>query len=133
VHTCVTSFGLDRAMTGLATVACLVLALLMAVACGVDALRDLRIGRVDLVLAGATEVAILAYVAVRTIDLAEGHRGAGLVIVLAYLIGLILVLPVAAALGLAEPSRWGPVVLASGGLVVCVMLARVAQLWRPGG
>jgi hypothetical protein len=120
-------------MTGLTTIACLTLALLTALACGIDALRDLRVGRVDLVLAGVTELAILGYVAVRVVDLAGGHRSAGLAIVLAYLVGMILILPVAAALGLAEPSRWGPVILASGGLVVCVMLARIAQLWRPGG
>lgn len=120
-------------MTGISTVLCLVLALVTALACGIDALRDLRVGRVDLGLAAATELAILGYVAVRMIDLAGGHRSAGLAIVLAYLIGLILILPVAAALGLAEPSRWGPVILASGGLVVCVMLARVVQLWHPGG
>ncbi len=120
-------------MTGISTVLCLVLALVTALACGIDAFRDLRVGRVDLGLAAATELAILGYVAVRVIDLAGGHRSAGLAIVLAYLIGLILILPVAAALGLAEPSRWGPVILASGGLVVCVMLARVAQLWHPGG
>ena len=120
-------------MTGLTTVLCLVLALATALACGIDALRDRRVGRVDLGLAGATELAILGYVAVWAIDLAGGHRSAGLAIVLAYLVGFILILPVAAALGLAEPSRWGPVILASGGLVDCVMLARIAQLWRPGG
>lgn len=120
-------------MFGLTTVSCLVLAAATAFACGIDALRDLRIGRVDLGLAGATELAVLAYVAVRAIDLAGGHRSSGLVIVLAYLVGLLLIIPVAAALGLAEPSRWGPVVLASGGAVVCVMLARISQLWNPHG
>jgi hypothetical protein len=120
-------------MTGITTVACLVLGLLTALAGVIDALRDQRVGRVDLVAAGLTEVAILAYVTVRVVDLADGHRSAGLAIVLAYLIGLILILPIAAALGLAEPSRWGPVIVASGGVVVCVMLARIAQLWHPGG
>jgi hypothetical protein len=120
-------------MTELTTVLVLVLALLLALACGIDALRDLRVGRTNLVVAGACELAILGYVAVRAVDLAGGHRSAGLAIVLAYLVGLILILPIAAALGLAEPSRWGPVIVASGGVVVCVMLARIAQLWRPGG
>lgn len=120
-------------MLGLTTVLCLVLALVTALACGVDALRGLRTGTLDVVLAGVTELAILAYVAVRVIDLAGGHRSSGLVIVAAYLVGLLLVLPVAVALGVAEPSRWGPVIVASGGLVVCVMLARVAQLWNPHG
>lgn len=120
-------------MIGLSTVLCLVTALVTALACGVDALRDLRTGTLDLVLAGVTELAILAYVAVRAVDLAGGHRSSGLAIVLAYLVGLLLVMPVAAALGLAEPSRWGPVIVASGSVVVCVMLARVAQLWTPHG
>jgi hypothetical protein len=42
-------------------------------------------------------------------------------------------MPVAAALGWAEPSRWGGVVLASGALVTCVMFARINQLWSPHG
>jgi hypothetical protein len=53
--------------------------------------------------------------------------------VLAYLVALILILPIAAALSVAEPSRWGPVILASGALVVCVMFARIHQLWTPHG
>lgn len=120
-------------MTGIATALCLVLALVTALACIIDSARDHAIGKLDLVLAAATEVAVLGYVLVRALDLLGGHRAAGLAIVAAYLIGLTLVLPVAAALGLAEPSRWGPVILGSGGLVVCVMLARIDQLWHPHG
>lgn len=120
-------------MTGIVTVVCLVMALLTAIACGIDYARNESTTRTDLVLAGATEAAVVIYLAVRVIDLAGGHRTSGLVIVVAYLIGLILILPIAGALSVAEPSRWGPVILASGALVVCVMFARINQIWTPHG
>jgi hypothetical protein len=120
-------------MTGIVTVVCLVLALLTVAACGIDYLRDEATTKLDLVLGGITELAVVVYLAVRVVDLADGHRTSGLAIVLAYLVALILILPIAAALSVAEPSRWGPVILASGALVVCVMFARINQLWTPHG
>jgi hypothetical protein len=42
-------------------------------------------------------------------------------------------MPVAGALGLAERSHWGAVVLGAGALVVCVLFARIDQVWRPHG
>jgi hypothetical protein len=120
-------------MTGVATVICLVLALTTALLAGVQALRDRAITRVGLALAALTEVAVLFYVAVRVVDLAGGHRTAGLPIVIAYLAGLILTMPVTAALSWAEPSRWSSVTLGTGALVTCVLFARINQLWTPHG
>jgi hypothetical protein len=57
----------------------------------------------------------------------------GLGIVIAYLIGLVLTMPVTVALALAERTRWGSVTLGVGALVVCVLFARINQIWNPHG
>ncbi len=115
------------------TVACLVLALAVVVINGLRYYRDLPADTTELVSAGVLELAVLAYVAVRAVDLAGGHRTESTALAVAYLVGIALVMPVAAFLGLAERSKWGPVVIAVGAVVVAVLLARVDQLWYPGG
>src|SRR5258708_2365116 len=101
------------AMTGIVTVVCLVLAGLTALGAGLDALHQRGIGRRELLGAGLTEIAVLVYAGVRVADLAGGHRADSTAIVVAYLVGLILTLPIAAALAWAEPTRWGSITLAS--------------------
>lgn len=119
--------------TTVATVICVALGLLLALVAGIEALRNRRVGKPLIALAGVTEAAVLFYVGVRIVDLAGGHHTSGLAIVLAYLVGLILTLPVAAALGWAEPSKWGTVTLGAGALIACVLFARINQLWNPHG
>ena len=120
-------------MTAIATIVCLVLALVVVIVTGLRALRDAPADTREVVAAGALEVGVLGYVVVRVVDLAGGHRTSGLVVVIAYLIGITLVMPVVVLLGLAERSRWGPVVVGAGALVVCVLFARINQIWTPGG
>lgn len=120
-------------MTTVATTLCLVFALGLVLLTGIRALRNQQVMRVDLGAAVAVEIAVLFYVVVRVVDLAGGHETSGLAIVIAYLVGILLVMPVTVALGLAEATRWGSVVLGVGGLVVCVLLARLHQLWTPHG
>jgi hypothetical protein len=120
-------------VTGIATIICLALALLTAAAAGIQALRDLAVNKLCLRLAGITEVAVLFYVGVRVADLIGGHETSGLVIVVAYLVGLILAMPITAGLSWAEPTRWGAVTLAAGALVTCVLFARIDQIWSPNG
>lgn len=50
-----------------------------------------------------------------------------------YLLGPVLVLPLAAFWALAEKSRWGPAVLVVGCLAVPVMLLRLQQVWEAHG
>jgi hypothetical protein len=120
-------------MTGIVTIVCLVLALGVVATTGVHALRDRPADTSDVVVAGLLELGVLVYVAVRTVDLAGGHRTSSLVLAVCYLVGIVLVMPVTVLLGLAERSRWGPVVIGVGALVVCVLFARVQQLWTPHG
>jgi hypothetical protein len=118
-------------MTGLATVVCLVLALGVVLLTGVRALRDRPMSTRELASAGLLEVGVLFYVGVRVADLIGGHRPASMGLAVVYLVGTVLVMPVAAALGIAERSKWGPVVVGVGALVVCVLFARVGQVWKP--
>lgn len=112
---------------------CVVLGLALAAVSGFRALREQASTRADLIGAAVLEVAVLGYVVVRVVDLIGGHRTSGLAILIIYLFAIVLTTPIAAALSYAEPSRWGAIVLGVGALVVCVLLARIAQLWTPVG
>jgi hypothetical protein len=128
--------GISRegvAMTGVATIICLVLAFATALIAGLHALRDRAVTKVDLGAAALTELAVLFYVGVRIAGLIGGHHTQGLAIVIAYLVGLVVVIPITAALARIEPSRWGSVTLGSGALVACALFARINQLWTPHG
>ena len=120
-------------MIAVATGACLVLALVTVLISGVRTLRDQLMTRTDLVSAGALEVGVLFYVGVRVAELIGGHRAPSQALAVVYLVGILLVMPVAVALGLAERSRWGPAVLVAGALTVAVLFARIDQVWTAHG
>lgn len=120
-------------MTGIVTLVSLVFAVVTMALAAWRAGRDQVVGRPELAAAALLELGVLVYVVARVVDLAGGHRTSGTGIVVVYLVGIALVVPVAAVLALAERSRWGPIVLGFGALVVCVLFARVDQLWSPGG
>ena len=120
-------------MTGIATVVCLVLALGVVLVNGVRALRDRPVTTREVGAAGILELGVLFYVVVRVVDLVGGHKPHSMLLAVAYLVGILLVMPVAVALGIAERSKWGPVVVAVGALVVCVLFARIDQVWQPHG
>ena len=120
-------------MTGIATIVCLVLAAVTVVLTGIRALRDRPVARVEIAAAGLLELGVLFYVGVRIADLAGGHRPASVALAVVYLIGILLVMPITAVLGIVERTRWGPIVLAAGALVVCVLFARIDQVWKPHG
>ncbi|WP_460605375.1 hypothetical protein [Jatrophihabitans fulvus] len=121
------------AMVLVATVVALVLALAVVVDAAWCYRRDEAADTREVVIAGLLELAVLAYVAVRVVDLAGGHRTSSLALAISYLIGLVLIMPAAVLVGLFERSRWGPVIIAVGAVVVAVLFARVDQLWTPGG
>lgn len=50
-----------------------------------------------------------------------------------YLVGPVLVVPLAVFWALAERTRWGPAVLVVGCLAVPVMLLRLRQVWEAHG
>jgi hypothetical protein len=46
-----------------------------------------------------------------------------------YLIGILLILPLAGFWSLAERTRWGPAVMVVGCLVIPVLIVRLRQIW----
>lgn len=82
-------------------------------------------------LACAAELAVIAQLVVGIARLgdADAHMSKGLFI--AYLAGLVCVLPVAGFWGIAErESRWGTGVLLVATVGLLVMVARLLQLWN---
>ena len=55
------------------------------------------------------------------------------VVFVAYLIGALLILPIASWWARAEPSRWGTGVLLVAALVDAVLLARLNDIWTGTG
>ncbi len=120
-------------MLAVATGVCLALALVTVLAGGIRALRDRPVTTIELAAAGALELGVLFYVGVRVAELVGGHRPPSMGLAVAYLVGIVLVMPVAVALGIAERSRWGPLVFVAGALVVAVLFARIDQVWTAHG
>jgi hypothetical protein len=50
-----------------------------------------------------------------------------------YLVGALVVLPLAALWALAERSRWGPGVVLVGCLAIPVLIVRLGQIWEAHG
>jgi predicted transporter len=109
-----------------------------SLALGIAGLAAALLGRAPgrLLLAGSVLVeAVLVVSAVAAVVLlARGHRPAETATFLAYLVGVLLVVPATMLWSLAERTRWSSLVLAVGGLTVAVMTVRMQVLWRaPGG
>ena len=120
-------------MIQIATITALVLALAVVVDNAWRYFRDRPADTPEVVVAAVFELGVLFYVVVRIVDLAGGHRTSSLGLAIAYLVGIVLVMPVTVLLGLAERTRWGPVIIGVGALVVAVLFARIDQVWTPNG
>ena len=90
-----------------------------------------RVGRLLLAAAAVGEAGLLVQVGWAIVRLAGGARPVGgMVVFIGYLAGGLLILPVAAAWGLGERTRWGPAVIAAGFLVAAVLIVRMQQVWH---
>jgi hypothetical protein len=118
--------------SGLVT-AVVTLALLAAVAGVVVAVRDRPPGRVTLGLTALAAVATLVQSAAAAVELVQGHRPTELATFIGYVIGIVVVLPLAGAWALAERTRWSGIVIAVGAFTVAVMTGRLVMLWRGVG
>lgn len=84
-----------------------------------------------LVLVGLEAVALLAaLVAVVLLVVRGGRTVGGVAEIVGYLIALLVVLPVGAALAHGERTRYGSVVLAVAGFTLAVLVLRTAQVWE---
>lgn len=119
-----------RVLLPLTTVLIALLAVL-AIYAAILTLRGRPVDNPMFYLACAAEVAVIAQLVVGIVRLGDGdsHMSKGLFI--AYLAGLVCVLPVAGFWGVAErESRWGTGVLLVATLGLLVMVARLLQLWN---
>jgi F0F1-type ATP synthase membrane subunit c/vacuolar-type H+-ATPase subunit K len=79
------------------------------------------------------EAVTLTQLVVGIVQLASTDRDVNGPVFVAYLLGLVLVLPLASVWAVAEKSRWGTGVLVIAGLVLLVLVARLQQLWTGVG
>jgi len=115
-------------------VAAVVTVALLASVCGVvAAVRDRPPGRVTLAVATLAAVLTLVQSVLAGIDLAEGSRPQETATYIGYLVGIVVVLPLAVAWSVAERTRWSGVVVAVGGFTVAIMTARLVMLARGTG
>ncbi len=122
----------DRVQSAL--VAAVVTLALLALVCGVVvAVRDRPPGRVTLGVTGLAALLTLVQTLVAGYDLVQGRRPPELATYVGYLLGIVVVLPLAGAWALAERTRWSGVVVAVGGFTVAVMTARLVLLARGTG
>ena len=100
---------------------------------GLFTLLDKRLNVAVLAVTAVVEVITLVQLVVGIVQLASTDRDVNGPVFVAYLVGLVIVLPLASVWALAERSRWGTGVLAIGGLVLLVLVARLQQLWTGVG
>jgi hypothetical protein len=118
--------------TGL--VVAVVAAALFAAVCGVvAAARNRPPGRLTLAVAGVAAVLTLVQSVLAAADLAGGSRPPETATYIGYLVGIVVVLPLAVAWSVAERTRWSGIVVAVGGFTVSVMTARMVLLSRGSG
>jgi ABC-type Fe3+-siderophore transport system permease subunit len=93
-------------------------------------LLDRAADRLLLGMTAAAELAVVVQSVVAGIGLATGHAVRSTGTFVAYLVGIVVVLPIAVAWAWADRTRWSGAVVAIGGLTVAVMTARLVLLWQ---
>jgi hypothetical protein len=92
---------------------------------------DRQVGRLLLAALAAGELGLLVQVVWAVVRLVGGGRPVGgMAVFIGYLAGSLVILPIAAAWGLGERTRWGPGVVAAGFLVMAVLIVRMQQVWH---
>ncbi|MPZ82445.1 MAG: hypothetical protein GEV28_19415 [Actinophytocola sp.] len=79
------------------------------------------------------ELGLLGQASVGLVQLFTTEREVAEFAFVGYLIGPLLVVPLAALWSLAERTRWGPGVLVIGCLTIPVMILRLGQVWDAHG
>jgi hypothetical protein len=97
----------------------------------VTAVADKPPGKAQLLYAAGVEIVTLIQSVVAFVLLAQGFRPAELATTIGYLIGIVVLIPVAWFWANVERTRFSGVVLAVAGLAVAVMTLRLLQLWVP--
>jgi 4-amino-4-deoxy-L-arabinose transferase-like glycosyltransferase len=96
-------------------------------------LRNRAPGAATLGLLALLELGLLVQVVTGIVNFATTDRQVSGGSFIGYLVGSLLIIPVAAFWALAERTRWGTTVLIVGCLVVPVMIVRMNQIWGASG
>jgi len=75
------------------------------------------------------ELGLIVLLVVGLVRLANADHDVDGLSFVGYLVGLVVIVPLATVWSMAERSRWGPAVLLVGCLVVPVMIVRLGQIW----
>lgn len=113
--------------------AVVVTALVLALGTALQTARNRPPGRVLLGLSAVLELVVLVMVVVAVVAMVGGRTTGEPVTFVAYLVGVLLVMPLVMGWALVERTRWSNVVLAVGALTVMAMTARLDQIWRATG
>jgi hypothetical protein len=108
----------------------------LSILCGVVALllvvlivRDRRPGPVTYVALGVVELGLVAQLVLGLDRVLGDHRGVSVATYVGYLVGALVILPLAAGWAWAERTRNGTAVLLVGVLVVPVLFVRLHDIW----
>ena len=104
---------------------CLVIAVLLVVLI----VRDRRPGPVTFGLLGLVELGLLAQLVLGLARVFDDHRGVSVATYVGYLVGTLLILPLAAGWSWAERTRNGTAVLLVAVVVVPVLFVRIHDIW----
>lgn len=97
----------------------------------ITAILDKPPGRAQLLYAAGVEAVTVLQTIVGFVGLVRGFRPEELATTIGYLIGIVVLIPVAWFWANVERTRFSGVVLAVAGLAVAVMTLRLLQLWVP--
>ncbi|HEU5485153.1 MAG TPA: hypothetical protein VFU98_09615 [Microlunatus sp.] len=97
----------------------------------VTAIADKPPGMAQLLYAAGVEVVAVVQSIIAFVLLAQGFRPVELATTIGYLIGVLVLIPIAWFWANVERTRFSGVVLAVAGLAVAVMTLRLLQLWVP--
>ena len=95
------------------------------------AVLDKPPGKAQLLYAAGLEVVVLVQSVIGLVGLARGFRPAETATTIGYLIGIVLLLPVAWLWANAERTRFSGIVLAIAAAAVAAMTFRLVVLWVP--
>ncbi|HEX2892837.1 MAG TPA: hypothetical protein VHO29_02420 [Marmoricola sp.] len=91
--------------------------------------RDRRPGRLTYALLALVEVGLVAQLVIGLTRVFDDHRGVSVGTYVGYLVGALVILPLAAGWAWAERTRNGTAVLLVGVLVVPVLFVRLHDIW----
>jgi hypothetical protein len=118
-------------MVGGIEVALIALALVLAAYSALMTVLKRPVHLDQLIGAGVAEVALLGQAVLAVVKLAQGERpDGGTLLFVLYLVGSVLLVPIATLWGRADRSRWGSGVMVVGYLVMAVLMVRMQQIWQ---